>query len=124
MKRTLSIRNKNCTRFSNSDKSDFMAMRAWVIRCSKIDKMFMHRYADLFDLVRDLPYGGEVYFCDSERELYIESSLKKLEETLNVHHEAAEEYGQEHYAPCWPYAMMIRKTEKYYIVKYLRNEIK
>ena len=124
MKRTLSIRNKNCTRFSNSDKSDFMAMRAWVIRCSKIDKMFVHRYADLFDLVRDLPYGGEIYFCDSERELYIESSLKKLEETLNVHHEAAEEYGQEPYAPSWPDAQMIKKTEKYYIVKYLKNEIK
>lgn len=124
MKRTLSIRNKNCTRFSNSDRSDFMAMRAWVIRCSKIDKMFVHRYADLFDLVRDLPYGGEIYFCDSERELYIDLTLKKLEETLNLHHEAAEEYGQEHYAPCWPDAMMIKKTEKYYIVKYLKNEIK
>jgi hypothetical protein len=101
-----------------------MAMRAWVIRCSKIDKMFVHRYADLFDLVRDLPYGGEIYFCDSERELYIDLTLKKLEETLNLHHEAAEEYGQEHYAPCWPDAMMIKKTEKYYIVKYLKNEIK
>lgn len=89
MKRTLSIRNKNCTRFSNSEESSFMAMRAWVIRCSKIDKMWVHRYADLFDFVRVLPYGGEIYFCDSDRELYMELTLKKLEATLNLHQEAA-----------------------------------
>ncbi len=124
MKRTLSISKRNSTRFSNSEESAFMTMRAWVIRCSKIDKMWVHRYADLFDFVRELPYGGEVYFCDSDRELYMELTLKKLEETLNLHQEAAEEYGQEHYEPCWPDAMMIRKTEKYYIVKYLKNEIK
>lgn len=122
MERTLSI-GEQYFRYNNSDSKDFGNLRCFMFRLTNLDKMWVHQLAELFDRVRELAVGEEVYFCDSRRELYVSHTLRGLEHDLNMMQRAADkEAYMKPYAPEWENAWVIEKTDKRYILRALTTD--
>ena len=115
--RKLMVSKRNSIRVPNNENG-FRTMRRMVFATSPMVTFYAYAIANLFDEVREMPIGSEIYFGYSRMTIFREKSLNELERRMNKW----ENSDMEELHPIWYEIHAIKKTAKCYILKNIDND--